>query len=87
MKTRHATMTILLTAFALGLPAAPPAGATEDFSAPLLQAGEDERVDAGGVCPSEPDFVAGTVSTACCIRWMSLPSSTGCRLPSSRVSR
>jgi hypothetical protein len=38
--------------------------AAETYEAPLLLAGEDERVDGVGTCPVEPDFVAGVVSTA-----------------------
>ncbi len=49
-------------ALVLALPAA--AVAETVFTAPLLQAGEDERVEGAGGCPVEPDFVAGTVSTA-----------------------
>ncbi|MBC8426593.1 hypothetical protein H8E07_20955 [bacterium] len=58
------TLTLLLAAAALALSPAPPAGATEDFPAPLLQAGEDERIEGTGACPVEPDFLAGSVSTA-----------------------
>jgi hypothetical protein len=43
------------------------AGATAaamDYSAPLLQAGDDERVEGADGCPQEAAFLAGTVSTA-----------------------
>ena len=62
--SRHRITTLVRAAFALTLSAAAPAGATEEFTAPLLQAGEDERVEGVGACPVEPDFAAGTVSTA-----------------------
>jgi len=61
MKPKRGRMTILALA-ALALAAA--ACAEEAFQAPLLQVGEDERVEGTGACPVEPDFIAGTVSTA-----------------------
>ena len=61
MKLNHGRKTMLaLVVLALAASVC----AEEAFQAPLLQVGEDERIEGTGACPVEPDFIAGTVSTA-----------------------
>ena len=47
----------------LALLAVPAVYAVEEYQAPLLQVGEDERVEGTDPCPQEADFVAGTISS------------------------
>ena len=58
-----ATMALPLILSALGSPCA-----ADEYQAPLLRVGEDERVEGIGSCPVEADFIAGTVSTAYSLR-------------------
>lgn len=61
MRIRSKAVLVLLAILALSAAAA---GAVETYSAPLLLAGEDERIDGVGTCPQEDAFLAGTASTA-----------------------